>query len=206
MRLVELEEAVSKHSGVFQCTGRGGDKSVSKTIKFEHNYESPASFSEVPDIGMLKEFYSTFRSLTLYHHKESEEAAFYIASPEEWGSLLEEFSGWIDDLDEDEEEELLPNWIDNFITIGEIPHSGNYLLVPIVGEVSGHIFEFEHDGFEFIDLATNINEFVKHCLNPDSRSLTRMASHLTFVEDDPMQQWWIEEMRDDHGNVVRTET
>jgi hypothetical protein len=94
MKLVELEEAVSNHSGVFQCTGRGGEKSISKIINFEHKYESPRSFSDVPDIGMLKEFYSTFSSLTLYHHKESEDAAFYIASPEEWDTLQEDFSGW----------------------------------------------------------------------------------------------------------------
>lgn len=205
MKLVELEEAVSNHSGVFLCTGRGGDKSITKTINFEHNFESPFSLADVPDTGMLKEFYSTFSSLTLYHHKESEDAAFYIASPEQWDSLLEDFSVWVDDLDEEEEEELLPEWIDNFITIGEISYSGNYLLVPIAGEVSGHVFEFEHDGFEFIDLAPNIHDFILSSLKPDSRSLTKMASHMTFTEDGEEEQWWIEEMRDNRGHVVKTE-
>ena len=204
MKLIELEKAVAKHSGVFKCTGRGGDKSKSKTINFEHKYEPPVSFSEIPDIGMLREFYSTFSSLTLYHHKESEDAAFYIGSPEEWDSLLEYFSGWIEDLDEEEEDELLPKWIGNFITIGEIPYSGNYLLVPIAGEMAGHVFEFEHDGFEFIDLASNINDFIVKCLKPDSRFLTGMASHMTFTENGEEDQWWIEEMRDNLGNVVKT--
>lgn len=205
MKLVELEQAVSKHSGVFQCIGRGGDKPIYKTIFFEHKFEPPASISEVPKIGMLKEFYSTFSSLTLYHHKESEDAAFYFASPEEWGSLLEDFSDWIDDLDEEEQEELLPEWIDNFITIGEIPYSGNYLLMPTDGEMSGHVFEFEHDGFEFIDHASDINDFVVNILKPDTKSLTNMASHMTFTESGEENQWWLEEMRDNRGHVVRTE-
>jgi hypothetical protein len=204
MKLVEIEEAVSKHSGVFQCIGRGGDESKTKTINFEHKFKPPASISEAPDIGMLQEFYSTFSSLTLYYHKESEDAAFYIASPEEWESLIDGFSGWIDDLDEEEQEELLPEWIDNFITIGEIPYSGNYLLMPTVGEMSGHVFEFEHDGFEFIDRASNIKEFILSVLKPDARSLTSMASHMTFTENGEENQWWLEEMRDNNGHVVRT--
>jgi hypothetical protein len=111
----------------------------------------------------------------------------------------------VEGLDEEEEEELLPKWIDNFITVGEIPSSGNYLLVPIAGEMAGHVFEFEHDGFEFIDLASNINNFIANSLKPDSRSLTRMASHMTFTEDNEENQWWIEEMRDNHGHVVKTQ-
>jgi hypothetical protein len=205
MKLVELEKVVSTHSGVFQCSGRGGDKTVSKIINFEHRFEPPASISEAPDVGMLKEFYSTFSSLTLYLHKESEDAAFYIASPEEWGSLFEDFSSWIDALDEEEQEELLPEWIDNFITIGEIPYSGNYLLMPTTGKMSGHVFEFEHDGFEFNDHALNINDFVVKALKPDSKLLTNMASHMTFTESGEKKQWWLEEMRDNNGRVVRTE-
>jgi len=28
---------------------------------------------------------------------------------------------------------------------------------------------------------------------------------MTFIESNPMEQWWIEELRDNNGNVVRTE-
>ena len=205
MKLNDLEKSVSAHSGIFLCTMRGGDKSVSKEVNFQHVYDPPVSISEVPDIGMLKEFFESFGNLTLYYHKDSEDAAFYIANPEQWDSLLENFLEWIEDLDEEEQEELLPDWIDDCITIGEIPESGNYLLVPTTGELAGHVFEFEHDGFEFIDHSSNINEFVLSMLSPNSKTLTNIASHMTFIESNPMEQWWIEELRDNNGNVVRTE-
>jgi len=204
MKIVELKEAVLNHSGDFICSGRGDDEDT-KTISFKHKFDPPDLVAEVPDIGKLKDFYSTFGSLTLYHHEASDDAGFYITNPEGWSIIEEEFSGWIEDLDEEEEEELLPDWINDCIVIGEIPHSGNYLLVPLSGEMSGHIFEFEHDGFEFIELASDIYEFVLRALNPDSRSLTNMASHMTLTEPGEDNQWWIEEMRDDHGNVVKTE-
>ena len=204
MKIVELEEAVLNHSGVFACSGRGGDADT-KTISFKHKFDPPEIDPEVPDTGKLKEFYATFGSLTLYHHEASEDAAFHIANPEGWSMVQEEFSGWIDDLDEEEEEELLPEWINECIAIGEIPYSGNYLLMPLSGEMSGHVFEFEHDGFEFIELASDLHEFIIKALNPDSRSLTKMASHMTFTEAGEDNQWWIEEMRDSHGQVVKTE-
>lgn len=204
MKIDELEEAVLNHTGVFACSGLGRDGDT-KTISFKHIPEPPDKVSEVPDAGKLKEFYASFGSLTLYHHEASDDAAFHIANPAVWSMVHEEFSDWVDDLDEHEEEELLPEWINDCIAIGEIPYSGNYLLMPLSGEMSGHVFEFEHDGFEFIELASDILDFVVKALNPDSRSLTKMASHMTFTEAGEDKQWWIEEMRDNQGQVVKTE-
>jgi hypothetical protein len=205
MKLIKLEQTVSEHSGVFYCIGRGGDKTITKSVNFEHIFDPPVADPTVPDIGMLKEFYSTFGSLTLYHHKESGDAAYYVASPKEWESLFEYFSGWIDDLDEDEQDELLPVWIDDCVVIGEIPHSGNYLLVPTDGEMAGHVFEFEHDGFEFIDRGSNISDFVFNILKPNAIMLNNMVSHMTLAEGNEENQWWVEEMRDNCNNIVKTE-
>lgn len=205
MKNIDLKNAVRKHSGIFHCVGRSGDKSRSKAIHFAHVYDPPVSVVEVPDVGMLKEFYETFGSLTLYYHKESKDAAFYIANPRQWSDLSEYFQGWVEDLDEEEQEELLPDWLEDYVVIGEIPQSGNYILVPTSGEISGHIIEFEHDGFEFVDHAKNLYEFIETVLEPDCNLLTNMASHMTFIENDPMEQWWIEEMHDNKGRVVTTE-
>ncbi len=201
MKFVDLEKAVSEHSGVFRCTRIGGhDEPVYKEFHFEHVYEPCMPEIEVPDIGMLKDFYSTFSSLTLYFHKESGDAAFYIANPGQWDSLLECFHDWMSDLSE--EEEFPPEWTANCIAIGEIPKSGNCLLMPTSGEMAGHIVEFEHDGFEFVDRASNIIEFVVNMLEPDSRILMGIATHMTFSESDPWEQWWVVEMRDNKGRVV----
>ena len=204
MELAELKQTVSEHSGVFHCVGRRHE-SKSKQVNFEHVFDPPGSNTGVPDIGMLKEFYSTFGDLTLYYHKDSDDAAFYLASPDQWEILLEAFLEWTEYLDEEERKELVPDWVDGCIAVGEIPESGNYLLVPTSGNMAGHIFEFEHDGFEFKDLGSNISEFVINILNPDSETLTNMASHMTFIEGDSMDQWWIDEMRDSKGNIVKTE-
>jgi hypothetical protein len=201
----KLRRAVDTHSGVFHCISIDND-ALTKSVSFRHEFDPPVAFGiEIPT-EKLKDFYDTFGNLLLYHEPTSGDAAFYIASPVQWGSLEGYFRLWIEGLDEDEEIELLPSWIDNCIVIGEIPESGNYLLIPLSGEKRGFVFEFEHDGFEFIERAPDIEQFVHQLLDPDASALSRMASHMRFVEnEDQSTQWWITEMRDSRGNIVRTQ-
>ncbi len=98
-------------------------------------------------------------------------------------------------MDEDERLEILPDWIDTCLVIGETPHSGNYILVVTKGPAAGRVFEFDHDGYEFIDQA-DVIEYVEKLLKPDGIKLTDIASHMRFIEDDPMGQWWIRELRE----------
>lgn len=203
MTLTNLEGLVKNHSGEFVCE-QINNKGTTKIIPFKHLYDPPITSPEVPKIEKLPEFYMTFGRLVLYYDEKSGDAAVYIANPNEWEGLRERFCSWLEDLDEDEKSDLLPAWIENYLVIGEIPRSGNFLLVPTTGKAAGHIFEFEHDGFEFIELAEDIEEYVNTMIHPDSRTLTNMASHMRFIEDDPMIQWWIRELRDNKNNVVTT--
>jgi hypothetical protein len=91
------------------------------------------------------------------------------------------------------------------MVIGETPHSGNYILVPTDGPHRGHVFEFDHDGFEFAHVASDVVEYVQRLLRPDASKLTDFASHMRFATGDGMKQWWILELKDNRGNVVSTE-
>ena len=204
MKLVELEKLVNKHSGEFFCT-QIHNESATKLVPFKHIYDPPRALNEVLDIEKLNEFYETFGNLLMYFDEKSGDAALYIASPDQWVSLHSYFGDWLEGLEEDERDELLPEWIDNCLVIGEIPHSGNYILMPKSGEKTGYVYEFEHDGFEFIELAKDIEEYIKTMLNLNSSGLTNIASHMRFIVDSPEVQWWIKELRDNTGNVVNTE-
>lgn len=99
----------------------------------------------------------------------------------------------------------MPNWINSYLVVGEIPRSGNYLLVPTTGPDAGKVFEFEHDGFEFIELGASVPDLVTRMLDLDTSRLAAIASHVRFVTPDEHRQWWIKELRDNRGNVIRTE-
>lgn len=86
-----------------------------------------------------------------------------------------------------------------------VPRSGNYLLVRSTGPAAGAVVKFDHDGLEFTDLGADLPGFVTRALDLDTARLTDIASHLCFVVGGDFDtQWWIEELRDNRGNTIRT--
>ncbi len=202
--LKALQSAVAAHTGTFSCEEIHKEGNT-KVVRFRHLGSPPALTLDVPDVRGLKEFYSTYEHLTMYLEEDSGDAAYFLASPSQWPELDSDFRPWLDGIGEDEAADYLPEWINECIVIGEIPRSGNYLLIPISGPDEGKVFEFEHDGFEFLELATSLPDFVTRALDLDARRLTAMASHLRFITPEEGRQWWIKELRDNRGNVIRTE-
>lgn len=203
MRLAELEQAVLAHKGSFLCKRVNDDKET-RIIHFCHEVQPPVGGAEVPSLPGFQDFYDTFGSITFYLDRESGDAAAYVADPSEWAALHTDFSSWVDDLDEDERMELLPDWIEDILVIGEEPHTGNYLLTPATGREAGVVFLFDHDGFEFTEQAATLVEYVEKLLDPGDHELTMMASHMRFAGGDRSVQWSICELEDNRGNVART--
>jgi hypothetical protein len=202
--LSSLKDKIKNHAGDFLCVEIGNENST-KTCTFSHVVDPPEACVGVPDLGDLKEFFSTFGSITLYFEPESNDAALYVANPSQWQQLDTDFSGWLEGLDQDEETALLPAWISSRIVVGEIPASGNYILVPTVGNEIGNVFEFEHDGFEFIRRADDLESYITQMLEPQVADFSRIASYMRFIVSDPLIQWWARELRDNTGRVVRNE-
>lgn len=197
--LESLRTAVQSHAGTFHCCEIHHE--VNKNaVAFRHIGQPPDPDADVPGLDGLPDFYATFSQLRLYVDEASGDAAFHIAHPSQWAELDDEFRPWIEADDE------LPEWVEDCLVIGEVPQSGNYLLVATSGPEAGKVFKFEHDGFEFIELGSNLPDFVTRSLDLDSERLTDMASHLRFVVPGEDKGWWIEELRDNRGNNVRTAT
>jgi hypothetical protein len=202
--LESLRASVQSHSGQFMCSEIHNEKNI-RTVNFRHIGVPPDSSLSVPNIQGLQDFFETYAELTLYFEEQSGEAAYFIASPLQWEELENDFRPWLNGIEEGEIEDYLPNWVNNCLVVGEIPRSGNYLLVPISGSEEGKVFEFEHDGFEFIELGASVPDFVAKTLDLDTYRLSNIASHLRFITPNENSQWWIKELRDNRGNIIRTE-
>lgn len=203
MTLKELEMAIRQHNGELLCEEINNEQNT-KIVRFSHIVTEPTELNDVPDVGDLREFYSTFGSILFYHDSQSGDAGKYLAPTSTWSELHEYFSGWVEGLAEDDDEDILPDWITTAVVIGETPHSGNYILVPTAGTEAGHVFEFDHDGFEFHYEAESLAQYVAHLLQPNGSKLTEIASHMRFIEDDATAQWWIKELKDNSGYVMQT--
>ena len=205
MTLPDLHRAIAEHTGTFSCE-RINKPQETKTVNFQHHIQPPAALdAPLPEVGQLPAFYATMGGVLLYHDADSGDAARYIAPPAEWAELHEAFSGWIEHLGDEEREEILPDWIDHCLVIGETPHSGNYILMATDGECAGQVFEFDHDGYEFTHSANDLVAYVEGMLHLSSETLANFASHMRFIDKSNGAQWWILEMNDNRGQRVRTD-
>ncbi len=205
MKLTDLEAAIRRHGGNFHCE-RVHDDTQEKTIAFVHHVTPPSGLEGVPDVGRLRDLYETVGSVVFYLDEKSGDAARHLAPPVEWEDLRASFLDWLDDLDEDERDDLVPDWVDTCVVVGEVPHSGNYILVATEGPDAGRVFEFDHDGFEFTLQGEDMIDYVEQILEPDAALLTNFASHMRFIEGDSNVQWWIVRMKDRDGRTVDTES
>lgn len=203
MTLATLRAAVESHTGTFLCE-RINHPGQTKVAHFRHVVGQPEAGADVPAVGCLREFVETFGSVVFFQHDATGEAAKHLAPPSQWTELHSDFSDWIDQLDEDERAEILPDWIDHCLVIGEEPRTGNYLLMPVDGPDAGAVYLFDHDGFEFTREAADVAAFIERMLAPDDMTLTGIASHMRFIEGDPMVQWWILDLTDNRGNTATT--
>jgi len=173
-----------------------------------HDVEPPVDAQTLDDIrkqvGDLPEilaFYQRYGSVRLYADTIGDGSAFFIAPPADWAGLKECFTGWIEHLDEDERSECLPEWIDDCLVIGEVPQSGNYFLLPLMGADRGKIIEFEHDGFEFIERGPNMAVFMATLCTVTKELLNEILGHTRYWDGQTGIQWLCEEYHYDEPPV-----
>lgn len=157
--------------------------------------------SQVFDASQIIEFYESFGSLRLYIGEAEGEiighpSAFYLAHPDEWSDLKENVYEWLSDLSNEEiaqYDDFPPDWINDFIAFGEIPNSGNYLVMPTRGAEAGKIFEFEHDGLEFVERATDIQGLLDWIAMPAPGLFEYIAVHTRYYDGKSDIQWFPQE-------------
>jgi len=208
MDFKKLDKLLRNDSSVFHCK-EIAEPSNEKAIPIRHLAGSGLTSEEVDKLNSvlghiqgLSDFYKRYSDVSLFRDPVSGDTAYYIASPEHWSRLEQEFTPWIEDVDPNDHEDLLPAWIDSYCVIGERPGTGNYYLLPTEGESAGSVFEFEHDGFEFIQLSDNFPSFIDYLVTVDEEQLEDIASAVRFMDqDDPMTQWIISSYNDGEKTI-----
>lgn len=128
----------------------------------------------------FKTWLSHYSSVDLYCDTESGVPAFRLAAPNEWLSLYREFKIWLEDLDDAEQSELVPDWVTNSIAFGELPTSGNCYLIPLSGSERGAVYEFCNDGFRFERRSQSLNDFVRWVSTPTRELLEYIPPYARY--------------------------
>jgi hypothetical protein len=145
------------------------------------------------DLDQVPAFYRRWGSAHLYCDSRSSASAFYIAPPEHWPGLHQDFMDWVDNLEPDEAAEYVPPWVADAVTFAAVPRSGNYYLLALSGEQRGRVFEFEHDGFEFIEVSPDFASFIAHLCTVDAALIRTIRGHTRYSDGQTTTQWLAEE-------------
>jgi len=197
MKFKKLDALLNDSACFFQCV-EIDNPSNTKTVRIQHKSEPALSAkmikevkSELGHISGIVEFYRQYGSISLFHDPISEETAFRIVSPENWNELKKRFSLWTKDLVNNDPDELLPEWIENCCVIGERPGTGNYYLMPSENKYSGAVFEFDHDGYLFIQRSEDFPSFINYLVTLDKSILEDISSTLRFIDTNSLSTQWV---------------
>lgn len=202
MGLDALNKLLSRKDQKFICYPAGTQQD--RHSKFEalitHEVSGPLDNTQLNDLeqkigfhDQLFDLLSVYGSVRLYCDTLSESSAYYLVHPSEWDELNSDFNAWLDSLDEKERNELLPEWLDDAIVIGEVPSSGNYFLFPTQGSEKGKVFEFDHDGFEFLEKGKDLNSFMDKICSITEELLSDIRSHTRYSDGKTDTQWLVQE-------------
>lgn len=197
----QLQEILRHRNPRFVCEAAGNKPEAGEHIAHIDHEVTPGLDAnalaelrkQVGDLSHLLAFYERYGSVRLFRDSIEQkwtgrESAYYLAPPDEWVELRDQAESWFDDLDEDDQE-TLPDWITEYVVVGEIPESGNYFLVPLVGEDRGKVYMFDHDGYLFSECGSNFEEFVNALASVDAEHLDRMGEHTRYSDGVTSYQW-----------------
>jgi hypothetical protein len=201
----KLDELLKRKNQRFICRSGYPDPCPDEYVVYiEHVIDQKLTQLEIDqlhsnyrDFPELLTFYSEYGSLYLYTQIDEDETAFHITHPKQWGELDYFFKSWFKGLSETEKKEVVPEWLFNYIVIAEVPMSANYFILLLDGVHKGCVFEFCHDGYEFIKKGNNFEDFINGLCVVDESLINDLQYHTRYKDVRPASQWVVDEYKYD---------
>jgi len=202
------EDFVRAPAPGFRCSAAGDETGPRFVAKVRHILRPPASNDAVAKIqemlgshaSQLLPFFRKHDGFVLYRDTLSDAAGIELLPVAEWQLASDGMRDLLEYLADDPESD--PDHIYTGVAIGEVPHSGNYFVVPIEGPSAGKVFYANHDGWYESPFAENFDEFLAHVTREPARLLAEEVGCYTRYSDGKTDTQWIpEEYFDDVSTV-----
>ncbi|SMC19283.1 hypothetical protein SAMN02745857_00685 [Andreprevotia lacus DSM 23236] len=158
---------------------------------------------DYPEQPALHDFYAEFGSLELYVAEtlcvSSDEypTAFLLAAPEEWDDLKDSVQDWLEWLEGDELDEVMPFALDDSIVFGRVPRAATYFMLVVRGEHAGKVYEFDHDGYEVDCVGASLPAFIAWLAIPDEALCRYIRAHTRYSDGVTEKEWLAERYESD---------
>lgn len=185
-----LELFVRTQNQRFVCSLAGAYESDRRqTFQVEHRLREPASadslkeFSDCPAATQVVEFYTWHDGGILFRDPDSDTAGLDLLKSSTWLLLREAIRETFNFCPADNR----PEWLEHFLAFGEVPHSGNYFILPTAGPDAGKVIYCHHEGPTADVWARDFETFLAQILDDPAGQIDRMGCFLRFQRGD--QQW-----------------
>ena len=176
MSIIDLRKFVSSENQKFRCKSVYDDIQADFTCSIFHRVTPGLSKRDIDVVkrvanlnAELTEWLQHYGSVELFCDTKSDASAYYIAHPSQWSELQRELFGWFEGLTDSQVEEFIPSWVGEAIVLGEKRSSGNYYLLRTDDKNQSKVYEFEHDGFKFVEVADSFAVFCLLYTSPSPR-------------------------------------
>ncbi|MBT9581816.1 SMI1/KNR4 family protein [bacterium] len=133
----------------------------------------------------LLDFYRHHDGATLFLDVTSDRAGLHLLPIGSWKRL----QSVVIELYGEFREEFGLEWLDHFVAFGEVPHSGNYFVMPTHGTSAGNVIYCDHEGPTFLDWAPDFHTFLRLFLDSPCEQIYQLGSFLRFDEHGSDRQW-----------------
>ena len=196
MSIGDLQKFLSSKSHKFRCKSPDDEVQADFSCSVFHRVTPRLSESDIDVVkGVVNlsaehiEWLRQYGSLELFCDTKSDASAYYIAHPSQWPELQVELFSWFESLTDSDAEEFIPDWVGEAIVVGEKTTSGNYYLLRTDEKDQSKVYEFERDGFEFIEVADSFTALIQKLITVNDELLTDIGSHTRFSDGLTDTQW-----------------
>jgi hypothetical protein len=79
------------------------------------------------------------------------------------------------------------------VVFGEIPETGNYLMMPTMGSDAGKVFLFDHESCDFDEEAPDLETYLTFITSPGEALFRKIRSHTRYSDGETATQWLVQE-------------
>lgn len=135
----------------------------------------------------LVEFFKLHDGVRLYCDTNSDAAGIEFFPVEQWPAEKLELHSSAMAMGFDEAD--MPEWYNSGAVFGEIPHSGNYLLIDSGGDTAGQVFYFDHDDFRTEPIAMSFDELLAAIVRDPPGFLYECGCYARYSDSRTDIQW-----------------
>ena len=199
MSLQILEKFAAAPAPGFRCYAAGEKSDARFVAKVRHILNRPASPKAIAQIrrmlgsyaDQVTAFYEHHDGFVLYRDVLSEAAGIELLPVRKWKRAADDMRRMFEHLADDPAND--PDRILTGVAIAEVPHSGNYFVMPADGPAAGKIFYANHDGWYESAFADDFPKFLLHATRKPVTLLNDELGCYTRYSDGKTDLQWIPE-------------